>query len=433
VIVKSALTQLSRIRGLSLIQVDYDFKGHDTFFEVVELLESPAPLLETFVVHLKARRADANGLPENLFSGHSPQLTHLHITNCALNWGASLFTNLKSLKVYDNVIQTVRPPADQFISALSKMPRLETLEFHSEFAWTSGGVISHTRIANLPHLVHLGLRYHVSDCGFLLDHITYPGTTSVHILCDKYRFHEERTSRVAFEGLVESLANRIQNLIRSMAFRDISLQFWTSTVTSPSNTSVAPQLDFQIAQGLAIEVFSTICERLPLIHLGSLMVHLVHPTEAMWLDSFGDLKHLENIHVVFDSTAFLRVLSMSTTLKRSDPTVGFKFRALRDLTVSGWTFDEDLGVPKKTCIGALKYSLKARQKKGMALSKLVVKGCYHVQEDDVADLQKIVKQVEWDGDRGYSTEESDEEDYNIDDDEESEAEETEAGESDSSG
>lgn len=52
--------------------------------------------------------------------------------------------------------------------------------------------------------------------------------------------------------------------------------------------------------------------------------------------------------------------------------------------------------------------LRERRQRGVALRELHFVACRHVDEDNISDLETVVKNVEWNGDEGNTSEEEEE-------------------------
>ncbi|GLB40920.1 hypothetical protein LshimejAT787_0901350 [Lyophyllum shimeji] len=417
--VRSTLHHLSRVKHLSLAQGQFEgYDGPEEFKSLIRLLDAPAPLLETLDVTFRYGRNDESSLPVNLFSGNAPRLANLRISRCGLNWRSPIFANLRSLKVIDPPV-ALRPPADQFLSALSSIPRLEILEFRSDFASTGGAVVPHVSTAVLPLLTNLTIASPLLNAVLLLNHITYPTTACVAITCaiDGFRQDSDRNLSVV-HGLASLLGGRVDGPIRSLAVHEQGIRAWTSPGIEPSVFSAdKPQLSLDFSplhtsSDHINDITQNVLRPLPLRHVESLLIQCVPLPETAWLDHFGGLARLKTLHVGSDPFGFLNAFSTGTSaaLEQSRQAGSPKFKALRTLGISDWTFDEFHGphVPggrRTSCFESLVSCLKARRKEGVALSELVVEDCHHVDEADISDLEKIVAKVEWDREANYTEEE----------------------------
>ncbi|KAF8066614.1 hypothetical protein FPV67DRAFT_1495703 [Lyophyllum atratum] len=424
---KTALSQLSRIRHLSLNQSHGETRA---FRELARSLDSPAPLLETFEIHFTST-SDENTLPQDLFSGVSPRLVRIGITNCGLNWGAPIFANLVSLQVA-KIPNASRPPVHLFISALSHMSRLEKLELDSDFASASGELTTLATTVNLPQLVHLNVSSRLVNCVSLMDHITYPSDARVTIKCDLSGFHQiPATGPFLVRRLVDTLGRRIEGPIRSVAVDWERILAWTSSLIPPLLTysQGMPQLDITFTPhqmpNFATDIVTNVLPPLPLQSVEYVRIQGIDLSKATWVNHFGSLSQLKYLEVGSDCSGFLLALSTGTSaLEPCDQAADIQFKAVERLTIKEWTLDERFrsgGAGKiRDMIESFSDCLKARRERGTALSKLVLDCCRHVTEEDVEVLKKIVKDVEWDGEENFTETEwegdddfhySDEEDY----------------------
>ncbi|KAF8066613.1 hypothetical protein FPV67DRAFT_1781145 [Lyophyllum atratum] len=413
---KTALSQLSRIRHLSLNQSNGDIRA---FRELARSLDSSALLLETFDIHFTSI-SDENRLPQGLFSGDSPRLVRLGIAGCGLNWGAPIFANLVSLKV-TNIPNASRPPVDQVISALSHMSRLEKLELDSDFASASGELISPAKTANLPRLVHLSVTSLLVSCVSLMEHITYPSGARVTVTCrlSDGSQHVPATSFSLVRQLADTLGRRIEGPIRYLSFDWQKIRAWTSSGSAPSIPHFeTPQLDLTFMPHQRVPFVTEIATHalppLSLQYVESLKIDDLFLSKTAWVDHFGSLSQLTYLEVGPDDSQFLRALSIGTSaaLEPCDQAGDVQFKALKSLTISGWMLDDLTpfipGSAAKTVSRSLADCLKARRERGTALSDLFLDGCRHVTEEDVEMLREIVPEVEWDGAENFTESESEE-------------------------
>ncbi|KAF8062459.1 hypothetical protein FPV67DRAFT_272166 [Lyophyllum atratum] len=373
--VKATMSQLSRIKELALHQGNL---GSERFTELVGLLDSPAPLLESLDISF-LHFAPYNKLPYYLFAGEAPQLSRLRVLTGCLNWRALPFMNLKSLKV----LSAFPPPAEHIISALSNMPFLESFECDFRHAGANSTSTQRTAVVNLPLLVDLAIACDLPTCAFLLDHITYPTTIHAIVMCKVNAMHEHgRTVVVSLtQRLAHGLIRKAQQPIRSLEIhlREIILDTCPDTPANAAQNRCRSQLHIQFfpLNHPVVELMADTIQALP--SLGQteiLVVDRVSLPRATWMNHLRGLSRLKSLEVGSGCAGFL---------------------TLRRLTISNWTFNNHCNYPedgpRKSCYNSLKDCLKARQEAGLALEMLVLDNCRHVQPGCVAALRKFVKNV----------------------------------------
>ncbi|KAF8060692.1 hypothetical protein FPV67DRAFT_1673543 [Lyophyllum atratum] len=394
--VKPALKQLYRIKKLSLFCIQSYYSHDESTY--TDLLASPAPLLESCEITFRMR-SNRNELPKNIFSGKAPRLAHLSISQCGLNWRAPIFTNLISLEINSSLEKTV-PPADQFISAVSTMARLETLVYNSPLFQTSSEVFM---IADLPRLVSVEIRSQLYNCIFILDHIAYPNTTCVTMVCETQWVTKDFECLSSIKRLAENLIKRMHGPARSLAVGEQRIRVWTSPGAYSMRPPVASLLDLDIfwhaveEETFSMDVTTAILQPLlPLQDLEALTVEGVAFDEAFWVKAFSDLYVLKDIRVVSDEpvAGFLAALETRPAMQSNLATGHqLKFQGLRELTVCEWTLDAEYnsGDVQKTYIEGLMDFLGARDREGKPLNKLTLEECRHADNGDVTELEKIVQ------------------------------------------
>ncbi|KAF8056965.1 hypothetical protein FPV67DRAFT_633530 [Lyophyllum atratum] len=428
--VKATMMQLSRIKTIVLHQGQL---GQESFMELISLLDSPAPLLENLDITFN-RSANDNRLPDHLFSGEAPQLTHLYVRAGTLNWQTLLFTNLKTLEVpappFGGVVLpgTLESPPEHVISALSNMPFLESLKFGFNIAPMGGTSTPCTFIVDLPRLANLEIASDLPTCVFLLNHITYPTTTHVRVRCNVNVAEERRTTSVSLaQGLANDLIERAQKPVHCLDVYPGTITVGTSHGTIRNATQISEcQLLLSLYLGFLersdVEIMTDMIQGLATLeYTETLTVQDASFPEASWKHFFGAFTRLEKLRVASDdSTGFLKAFSDSSLAMpgQSDHAAHFAFEALRELILSDWAFNEDLIYPedglRKSYVDILTDCLKARQEAGSVLQKLVLQDCSHVEQNKVVALRKVVKNLVWDGDPRFTTDDEDDYDSDLD-------------------
>ncbi|KAF8067009.1 hypothetical protein FPV67DRAFT_1670468 [Lyophyllum atratum] len=378
-VIKMAIAQLPRVKELSLHRGRYrDRMQEMESLDLIEVLSSPAPRLESLNICL-CPAGDRIKLPDNLFSGVSPRLTTLKLTQCGLNWRSRIFSNLTFLEVHD-IPYAWHPTVAQVIAALSDTPRLETLRISSDFAPAPVDVTTPTwRVLRLRILA---IKSSLRDCAFFLDHIAFPTTAEVEVECHFTPLDHDVPAVV--EHLAVNLGKRLPAPIRSLEVRQEEIQVY-----------VSPGIPW-LADALAEKLTMICLYALSLEHVESLFVSC-HLNETFWRDYFGGLRRLEKLRIGRDLVGFLDAFSYGTSaaLEKLNQRGAVKFTALqilrieaRNLTRRHW-----LG---KSYLGHLRSGLRARIEEGIILPQLELEDCC----DEIRylhALQEIVEKVDWYG------------------------------------
>ncbi|KAF8059586.1 hypothetical protein FPV67DRAFT_1588831 [Lyophyllum atratum] len=407
-VVKATISQLSRINKLAL---DQGKLGKESFIELVSLLDSPAPLLETLEISFSGFAAE-NRLPDKLLSGQAPRLTHLHVEAGILNWRALPFTNLESLEVRS----AIGPPLEHIIFALLNLPCLESFICGTSYTWADVTSTPCTIIVDLPRLANLEIGSGLPTCVFLLDHITYPETTQVIVRCSVVVMKEHHIVNVpSAQRLANDLIRRAQKPIYSLVVqrREVIVETFHSTIrhaVHKRRCQLLLHLSFVSSGHSVSDIVADTIQALPTLgHTEMLVVERISLPKATWINHFRGLTRLKELQIGSDCAGFLKVFSDSSlaTPGQFDHAAHFAFEALRELTISHWIFDEDCNYPEdglgKSCVASLIAGLKARQEAGLALEKLVLNNCRHVERSSAAALSKFVMNVVCDGDPRFTT------------------------------
>jgi hypothetical protein len=171
--IRLALQHFSRIKELHLTA------SRDTIVKLIDPIDKPALLLQS--LHLSDSYAyggsDAYALPERLFIRDGHHLHRLELINCSISWDSPLLCGLVHLKLKTSV---KGPTTVQLLEILEKMPLIETLALGGPLPATSGNT---TRVLHLSHLTSLRLHSSAPACANVLNHISFPASTSLALRC----------------------------------------------------------------------------------------------------------------------------------------------------------------------------------------------------------------------------------------------------------
>ncbi|KAH9004775.1 hypothetical protein EDB86DRAFT_3201255 [Lactarius hatsudake] len=157
------------------------------FREILEGLVSPAPTLEhlslSSVGHWDSELLSSRVfVPDTLFDGTAPRLSHLELHNCDISWKSLLLKGLKYLEIHMPTTDA-RPSLSDWLDALGEMPQLKTLDLHSASPVAPPGALLSSgveRTVTLPSLAHLNISsVSARDCGLALAHLLLPALTKL--------------------------------------------------------------------------------------------------------------------------------------------------------------------------------------------------------------------------------------------------------------
>ncbi|KAH8987372.1 hypothetical protein EDB86DRAFT_2950983 [Lactarius hatsudake] len=160
---------------------------HFYLHKTLEGLVSPAPTLEylSLSIHEYRRRETSRVfVPDTLFDGTTPRLSHLELYNCTISWKSPLLKGLRHLDIR-SLFEDARPSLLDWLDALDEMPQLKTLILHSTSPIAPPGALPPSgieRTVTLPLLAYLNISASVRDCGFALAHLLLPALTQLSFM-----------------------------------------------------------------------------------------------------------------------------------------------------------------------------------------------------------------------------------------------------------
>ncbi|KAJ3890996.1 hypothetical protein GG344DRAFT_77325 [Lentinula edodes] len=470
--VSEGLKHLPRINELHLSA------SRDNMDKLLSGINSPAPFLRTLYLDIGRSdyyyhsRAEPYILPEDFLGGDASRLSHIELTRCHLRWDSSLLRNISFLKVHNP-----GPPAptlDQFIGALSGMPQLEILDLENTLPGTSDTEHTEKPGVSLPRLRKLRTVGSLQECAIFLEHVVVPSNATIHIMakcsdipdegsptiqlihdvCQRLPVARETatTSSATNSPLIKSL------LVQSMGIGSgLIVEAWNSVAKSrPTTNALTPsreislnplatapsvgwlKLEFTwqsaVLRQIHNDVVVAICRPLPLAQLRHLHIRngyqdsVNSPTFAR---TFGTLPKVNSLTVEGTSTyEFVDALNYHTgsqsatgynglaSSSSSNPNPGrptLAFPALRTLKLLEADFDRDHEA-ENTLLEPLMDCLMHRYEHKSEIHKLILERCSHLNSEDVAELEGIVADVDWDHiECGYSDTEDEDMDDEFDD------------------
>lgn len=399
------MEEIFRIRKLSLVATGYS--SHLLIPKVFSYLTADvAPLLESLMISFGSG-SQTNILPE-IIPQASQRLRILDLRNCDLHWNSPFLYSLTSLRI-DTITPALRPSTSELIAVLANISNLENLKLTSVLRPPpdSEKLMPPGRIVGLVHLKNLHLDASAKSCASFLIGLTYPITATIGIHA-AYVDQPDYTSNLQVDELAQVLRLKTYGPIRRL---DVSQGFLR--VTTP---------------GQSLDLSSTLFVSVPSRHMGSLRMfwkglqlqdleclHL-HDTQfdkADWLQCFGSLKRLKSINVSNSLRNFISALSTGTTIIDDPGRLRrgrrLRFQALRRLEIVGLEFDMECG-RFEDYHARLCRILRERRQRGVVLRELHLSACRHIQLGNISNVEAIVKNVQWDGDEGYTEEEDSEDD-----------------------
>lgn len=440
--VQSALEHISRTRELHITA------STATIEKLLTTICGNANHLQSFCLsnpqHNHYTFNESYILPDDIFNGVTPHLKRLELIKCNLRWSSPLLSGLTHLKIHDTD-PYFHPTITELISVLEKMPKLETLDLQNSLPSLPDAVTaapSVERVIDLPHLSYIRIDSSVLECANVLNHLSFPTTTSIHLTCLATETTDNDFSSIfpTFSNMRGSSTSKqgsgkpLRSLYVQNTSGGIRVQAWTSAGgrRDPSRTlSSQPRIDLGLTwrkqgQNKAEQVMTAVCKALPLAHLTSLhMCHLDGIGKDVWLNTFGALPKLRNVRVQGNSVhgliealvaevgekqqADLAAVGRQPSLRRkkivAPPSVFFP--GLHYLVLDETDFDEN----EQSLLDPLINCLMERCERKAEVRELILVQCSHLEDSDVELLEEIVVDVGWDGIvQGFSDSEEDEED-----------------------
>ena len=146
----------------------------------LEGLVLPAPTLEYLSLYSRCgyeNRVDLL-IPDTLFDGSAPGLSHLVLRNCNISWNSPFIKGLKHLEIVRPSINA-RPELSVWLGALDQMPQLETLTLYSASPVAPPFPFDVERTITLPSLTHIDISGSSEDCALAIAHLNIPAITSL--------------------------------------------------------------------------------------------------------------------------------------------------------------------------------------------------------------------------------------------------------------
>ena len=428
----------SRIQYLELRDITYESR------RVLENLVS-APQLE--VLSLRASEAYVNWadicIPKTVLN-NSDNLRQLTLSGCNAQWHCFSLSNITHLTIHD-IAYTARPTWTQFMDALAKMSKLESLDLKSILnPATNFTVEAPSGLTHLSHLKSFMMESPNKEVELFFRDVTFSSSAEVHV-------REIPQSRPISE--ISAVVSSIAQLFSGHEFLALSLslesgscgvdfvrfQLFPEVFERPNGTYVNTRekgliLEFVISRGEEVTVNEIIPEffknGLPLDKISHAEIAGIQILNSDILaDTIGNLPALSYVRTEQETGATL----INALYPRSDALDAeyfpLYFRNLVSISLSV-TFERKIkSTPRDEFYvdpELLQDCLIQRYECGAEIKKLTLDNCYRLDESGVRDLEKIVVDVFWDGVvRGLEEEEESEEEEEEEEEDEDEDDEGE--------
>ena len=399
----------SRIRELSL----KGFSSSTLLDSLEDLQPSSLRLRSLQLVDLDAHRTPS--FPIGIIA-NSEGLLDLDVVGCNIAWCSMPLTGLTSLKMDSN---PTRPLWLDFITVLGGMPSLATLEIRDslpmavELRQRTSNPVRLTKLRRLD----LGSKRDITEVLNVLSSIVVPQAASI-----KISGGTKATPNISL-SLVSEFASSLSAFISEMISEHNHPMFYRELkVNSPYGQlalkarrgvcksdrirrTSSPDLDLSLS-GLpysAKKILPEFTKRLPLSKLKSLDLTGAVRKAAVLLECFGDLQKLRSVtlkgSVIRGFLQMLMVKAKGRDGKLTCPALQY-LEILNPVFspghADGFSFEE------------LTDCLMERCNHSAELRKLILSACTNLYAEDVALLQEIVVDVDWD--QYYSEDEDEDED-----------------------
>ena len=340
--------------------------------------------------------ASADDLELPLFPAHlvvhPDGLQQVEIERCSFDWYAQPHHLLTRLVIYDT---RNRPLLSEFVTALSSMPDLETLEMISSLPSATGAVKLDLKV-HLPKLslLRLSSTENLFEILNVLNLLIVPYTTTVYISGDEST--PLPLTRLSDIGLPFGLFfSCMTGSHKKMSFVRLRLHFANGdgiNLSAWRNDQFTPDLSLSLNHPSyeTSQFFDEILPRLHLFDLQTLMIDVDFGQGAI-RRHFGRSSNIQYVELGSEDAVseFLDVLTYKPEgyehLESAYHSVTFP--ALQSLKFDRLSFD----------LVVVLDCLMERYERGAELRKLILQNCYCVDEDEVRSLREIVDDVEWDG------------------------------------
>ncbi|KAK7051317.1 hypothetical protein VNI00_004817 [Paramarasmius palmivorus] len=197
---------------------------------LLDLMVESMPILRSLEIHYHTPGIEELYLPEDFLGRDAPLLTRLVLKRCELSWKSPLLKNLTSLIIQRSELAFLPffglyPTITQFLLALQQMPALEELQLDSclprGWAAIARNIEDCQMIVTLPRLRYLRLSSSVHDCAHVMDHLSFPASTTLHVACDDPERHAP-SFFTSIHKILNPLTSSGQRLTKTLLFSTLA-------------------------------------------------------------------------------------------------------------------------------------------------------------------------------------------------------------------
>ncbi|KAL0578913.1 hypothetical protein V5O48_003104 [Marasmius crinis-equi] len=389
--------QISRIASLNIVSDSLEVAS--LFNSTWLVMTGAAPLLHTIQIYCHTGLEDTITIPDEFLAGRAPRLVRLSLSGCSLSWHSPLLKNLTHLSVRHPPAAS-KPGVRVVVDALRSLPSLVTLDLQYCISPGSGTCLDGLSVESLafPFLRQLVLSIESDPCLSLLQCMSFPDTTIIHLAC--------------YEPPPDFPVGRLFSFISNLM---------APAAAAPNHPRAIRGLALTEEASVAIIARNVDNSNLPLSDLDnadescqlSLHVRAHHFGRTAIINSLSNLvplTHLENLRIEcgepFPREALVQLLGQSNLLKslfiedyisldflqlfRSQKTF---LPALTALTLSSLKFGDDPTPDFAPFIQGLEH----RSEHDHYLKSLALIDCTGIYSNDIAEVQKWVDHVSWNG------------------------------------
>ncbi|KAF5378511.1 hypothetical protein D9615_007159 [Tricholomella constricta] len=394
------LQEVHRVRKLGLARDHNSTRGGwESMAFVLSRLTQPAPLLEELSVVLSAS-PEYSQLPDNLFTGHAPQLRTLELVGCIVPNTSPVLTNITSLKLRGTG-QVPQISLAELLIMLESLPNIQALELNRVH-----DSIEPIRTVHLPHLHHLDISYDQVTCAALLSCLKYPITTTQKIKT-RYGGHLD-----GLRSLGVILATRTCPIAYVQVYKastvGLAFKCWEGAGTRLQLPADDPHIHIEVSSLIpCLTPLRAVWQALPMAGLESLFIS-GNFSDDVYFGDFGNLSSLKTVRVEDAAVKFLRALEQGLPDCGLENNEAFpfnqelaepgklSFRSLRTLVLGGQYVDlGKMGIRKAT---EFTRCFRERRKRGVPLRKLYISKSLPREgiDGEITDIfHTVVKEVHW--------------------------------------
>ncbi|TFY72305.1 hypothetical protein EVG20_g687 [Dentipellis fragilis] len=286
----------------------------------------PAPQLRTLTLRVigeNGRHPLIHFLGDILFAKSAPNLENVCLLDCSIHWASPLLTGLRHLRMTftTNLAPgNITPTYAQLLSALQRMPDLETLALrHSMPPSSTIAEPSSYPIVDLPKFHHLELEGDAEGCIVLMRQLRTPALYNIQLDCTSNNMVDLYQQIV---GLAAARFSPLANKPINMTFTYPEHWFTFRSDHQPFASSgriVKPRLDITMHMpGLQPQTCSSFIDFTSRSFDTTLVRNLMVQTKQVamskqnWLDACGQFRHVESLYLLSDTAHhFLEAMNCS--------------------------------------------------------------------------------------------------------------------------